>query len=488
MRRLAATTLWPAGRPQLGRLMLAIPAVLSVLASARLPGQDVPTARVRGVVYDSIAHAPIAGVTVHYVGLGQPPAGSSFSAVSDSSGRYTIESLPAGRYVAGFFHRAIDTLGIELPQQLVDVPPGNQQVPLATPSASTLVQMICPADQRSDSTGTLIGHVRSADVMLSVAEARVDVEWSETVIDRGGVRQRDVRVAGGTTGPGWFAICDLPSEVVLYARASHGADSSGYVEVELPPGGLRHLSLTVGTGTHVVGTETGMSLRGRARLSGTATDAQGRPVSGAHVLVWGTGLEATTGERGTYAIDSLPGGTYTVEARTLGFVPRRTVVHLSPVAPATASFTFSEKAVVLPAVTTRATLVYSRKLMEFERRRRSGRGTFLTSADIEARPNTRLSTLLQDVDGVEVRPGKGGLWQVYMKYLGGGGTTLCIPTLYVDGLEELSGDFNIFLSDRIAAVEIYPRAFNRPAEFTDENKCGAIVMWTRPHSARAPRR
>ena len=58
--------------------------------------------------------------------------------------------------------------------------------------------------------------------------------------------------------------------------------------------------------------------------------------------------------------------------------------------------------------------------------------------------------------------------------------TVCVPTLYVDGLIDRAGDFDIYYSDEIAGVEVY-REHDRPSEFVDPaNACGAVVVWTRP--------
>ena len=476
---------------------LILSAWAAVDAGAQAPrSEGRGTARVSGVVYDSIAGSPIADVLVHFVGTSDDIAGRDFSARTDGEGRYVIESLPAGRYVAGFFHAAVDTLGIDAPPRTVEVREGDQRIPLATPSMATLVGSICPPEQRSDSTGALIGHVLSSDVELALTDATVVVEWSEMVIDAQGFRTRDVRIPGGTTGPGWFAICNLPTDIALYARAVHGADSSGTLEVEVPPGGLRHLTIQVGSARGVAAAPeitavTGVRrFYGAARLTGTVLDIEGNPVSGASVRAWGTDREALTNDRGVFVLDSLPAGTRTVEARALGWTPVRATAHLADARVTGVDFAFRERAVVLPTVTSRAQLVYARKLIEFERRRRAGFGTFLTPAYLESRPNVKLGELLRELPSVRIvntdvsaNPTR----TVLMPMQGGAGTVNCVPTLWVDGVRDPSQDFELLRSDNLAGVEIYTRAFDRPAQFTDSSKCGAIVVWLRPPPSRPPR-
>ena len=466
-------------------------------AGAQSPRSEArSTARVSGVVYDSIAGGPIADVLVHFVGASDDISGRDFSARTDADGRYVIESLPAGRYIAGFFHAAVDTLGIETPPRTVEVREGEQRVPLATPSMATLLGSICPPQQRSDSTGALIGHVLSADVELAITDATVLVEWSEMVIDAQGFRTRDVRIPGGTTGPGWFAICNLPTDIALYARAVHGTDSSGTIEVEVPPGGLRHLTIQVGSATGIatspeITAVTGVRrFYGAARLTGTVLDIQGNPVSGASVRAWGTDREALTNDRGVFVLDSLPAGTRTVEARALGWTPVRATAHLADARVTDVDFAFRERAVVMPTVTSRAQLVYARKLIEFERRRRAGFGTFLTPAFLESRPNVKLGELLRELPSVRIvntdvsaNPTR----TVLMPMQGGAGTVNCVPTLWVDGVRDPSQDFELLRSDNLAGIEIYTRAFDRPAQFTDSSKCGAIVVWLRPPPSAPPK-
>jgi hypothetical protein len=221
-------------------------------------------------------------------------------------------------------------------------------------------------------------------------------------------------------------------------------------------------------------------LRGRARLTGTIRDDKGRPVEGAHVLVWGTELEAVTNGRGVYTLDSLPGGTRTMEVRAVRYAPVYTTVQLSAARPETADMVLVQRAVTLSTVTVRGELVYSKRLADFEARRSEGWGLvghFISPAEIERRPGTRLSGLLQGVSGVFVDNRRGGA--VIRMRSASDPSSFCTPSLYVDGIRDVVADFNEYQSDRIAGVEVYPRDSWRPTEFVDSNSCGAIAIWTR---------
>jgi hypothetical protein len=459
-----------------------------------------PTAVVSGVVYDSIVRHTIAGATVEIVSA-DDPAARPLTAVSDAAGRYTVPGVPFGSYLAGFFHPALDTLGLETAPRRVNVSASEQRVDLATPSARTVMATICPAGTASDSTGLMIGHVRSTEEQGPVAGASVVVEWSETIVDMLGLRERNLQVTGQSAEPGWFAICGLPADVVVQARASSGADSSGYVEVEVPANGLRHVSFFVGGASRItlpvedtVAGRTAIpetALRGRARLTGTVVDYNGKPVINAHALVWGTKLDAATNERGAFSLDGLPGGTHTLEIRVIGYIPVTSVVQLAESRPATANIVLAKAAEILPTVTVRGEMVFSRNLAEFERRRRSGFGSYRTSADIARRgPNVKLSQLLQDVLGVRVdRRGGQSIVTMQRGATTGIGRASCVPSLYVDGMLDRLGDYDAYYAEEIAGLEVYARESTRPFEFIDpQNPCGVVAIWTRtvPKKPRKP--
>ena len=472
--------------------LFALSITATLVAPAGLAQQAAPTAIASGVVYDSIARHTIAGATVEFVNANDPSM-RPFTTVSDASGRYRVSGLPFGSYLAGFFHPALDTLGLESAPRRVDVSVSQQRVDLATPSVQTVIASICPAGSASDSTGLLIGHVRGTAEESPIAGASVTVEWNETVIDAQGVRDRTRQVTGQSAEPGWFAICGLPTDAVLQARAYAASDSSGYTEVQVPPNGLRHLTFFIGgaslvtlpvTDTAQVGSalpET--AWRGRARLTGTVVDHNGKPVIGAHALVWGTKLAATTNERGAFTLDGLPGGTHTLEIRVIGYVPVTRTVHLAESRPANAAVVLDRAAQILSTVTVRGEMVYSSKLADFNRRRRSGFGVFRTSEEIARRSrNTRLSALLQDVFGIRVdRRGAESIVTMSRGATMGIGLSRCVPSLFVDGMNDMVRDYDAYFADEIVGIEVYPRESVRPFEFVDPaNPCGAVAIWTRP--------
>lgn len=462
-----------------------------------------------GIVFDSVAKRPLVGATVQITGAMGAVVGRTASAVTDTAGRYVVNNLAPGRYIAGFFHDALDTLGLVGEPRGVDVGDAAASLDLATPSPRTIIATICGAASVSDSLGLLLGHVHASGTTRPLAGATVTVEWGETVIERGNVRQRNMAADATATGPGWFAMCDVPGEVELTLHASSGADSSGFINLEVPRGGIRHVTFFVGGARRVPSAAVDtvspidttlrvlkpeMVWRGDAKLTGIVRSEAGRGVDGARVLVRGTNLSTTTSDRGYFALDSLPGGTHTLEVRALGYLPATSIVNLAPDQPTQAEVFIGDRLVTLEAVKVTATLVFSRNLARFQtNRERNPAGIFVGPREIERYRGMRFSNLIQGVPGVRVTYQQG--MSILMDYTGtddGQSRGLCVPLIYLDGqrsrytASEIEG---LYRADEIAGVEVYVRESQRPIEFQDMNsRCGAIAVWTRPEVRRDPTR
>ena len=482
-----------------------------MLAAVMLPARSIagqaPQARpsITGIVFDSVAGRPLVGATVQVTGAAGAVVGRTASGVTDTAGRYSVANLAPGRYVAGFFHDALDTLGLVGEPRAVDIGDAGASVDLATPSPRTIIGTICGANSVTDSLGLLIGHVYKSGTSAPISGATVTVEWGETIIERGSVRSRNMAADATSQGPGWFAMCDVPGEVELTLSASSGADSSGFVSMEVPRTGIRHVTFWVGGAVRVpsasVDTISAMDTtirvlapemvwRGGARLTGIVRDERGLGVNGARVLVRGTNVATTSSNRGYFGLDSLPGGTHTLEVRAVGYLPATTIVHLAAEQPAQAEVFIGDRLVTLETVKVTATLVFSKNLARFQtNRERNHGGMFVGPREIERFRGMRFSNLVQAVPGVRLNYNQG--FSILMDYTGtddGQSRGLCVPQFYIDGqrsqytASEIEG---LYRADELAGVEVYVRESQRPIEFQDSNsRCGAIAIWTRPQLRR----
>lgn len=480
---------------------------MATTAAAQQPAQET-RASLSGVVFDSVAGRPLAAATIQITGASGAVTGRRASAVTDTAGHYVVSGLPAGRYVAGFFHDALDTLGLVGEPRAVTITDTAAILDLATPSPRTIISTICGAKSVTDSLGLLIGHVNRTGTSRPVAGATVTVEWGETIIEKGSVRQRNMAVDATTQGPGWFAMCDVPGDVELTVSAWAGADSSGFVNFEVPRTGVRHVTFYVG-GAHRVRSaavdtispvdttlrvlQPEMVWRGAASLTGIVRDERGQGVDGARVLIRGTNIFATSSDRGYFALDSLPGGTQQLEIRALGYLPTTSIVHLAAEQPAQAEVFIGDKLVTLETVKVTATLVFSRNLAKFQtNRERNLGGVFVGPREIDRFRGMRFSNLVQAIPGVRLSYRDG--FSILMDYKGtddGQSMGLCVPQFYIDGqrsqysASEIEG---LYRAEEIAGLEVYVRENQRPIEFQDSNsRCGAIAIWTRPElRARRP--
>jgi hypothetical protein len=487
------------------RIALTLLLLLTTVATGQQPATTAGRVSVTGTVFDSVANRPLAGATVQLTGGAGAVVGRSASAVTDTAGQFTIRDLPAGRYVAGFIHDALDTLGLVGEPMAVDIGDSVQVLNLATPSPRTIIGTICGQGSVSDSLGLLIGHVYVTGTSTPLPGATVTVEWGETIIERGNVRSRNMAADATAQGPGWFAMCDVPGDVELTIGASSGADSSGFINVEVPRTGIRHLTFHVGGARRVpsaaIDTITPLDTtlkvlmpemvwRGGAKLTGIVRDERGNGVAGARVFVRGTNLAATSSDRGYYALDSLPGGTHTLEARALGYLPATQIVQLAETQPTQAEVFIGDRLVTLETVKVQATLVFSRNLAKFQtNRERNLGGKFVGPREIDRFRGMRFSNLIQAIPGIRLSYNNG--FSILMDFRGsddGGSMGLCVPSIFLDGQRsqysagEIEG---MYRAEEIAGVEVYVRANQRPIEFQDMNSnCGAIAIWTRPELRR----
>src|SRR5918998_3903341 len=93
-------------------------ALLALAAAAA--GAQAPAVRISGTAYDSTAMRPLAGALVQLVPADQPQARAR-SAQSDSLGRWALDSVPPGRWLATFFHARLDSVGVAANEYLLTV-------------------------------------------------------------------------------------------------------------------------------------------------------------------------------------------------------------------------------------------------------------------------------------------------------------------------------------------------------------------------------
>ena len=222
-----------------------------------------------------------------------------------------------------------------------------------------------------------------------------------------------------------------------------------------------------------------------ATLRGRILDAvSGAPLVGATVAATTTGASVQTDSAGRYRIDGLKVGIhrflvsaagYNRGSVSLAFAPREVMerdLELDPVG-RTLSAEDSAKAQILPTVPVTAPMSAGRRFDDFERRRTTGRGQYLTRTQLEEGQFGTLQDAMRPLRGVRYScAGSTCLVQMARAPLG------CSPDYVVD--ERVDNMFGPLVPVRdIQGIEVYTGASDVPGEFAGTIAgCGVIVIWT----------
>ena len=469
---------------------------VSVLRSAILlslvaqPAAPQTTGAITGVVYDSIARKPLAGALVQVVAV-QGAKHFSNSTTSDSLGRYRLSNVPNGRFMLGFLHPVLDSLGLEPPLHEVVVD-GDRAVrsDLAIPSPARMRAAICGAPDDSSRGGAVMGVVRDAQNRAPLGGAAVTVEWLELSLGREGVSGKIASRSETSLENGWFSVCSVPSPGTIVVTAARGADSTDRVEIDLSTDVFARRELYVGESRLLSRGDSAADQQrvGSGQLRGTVVTAEnGRPVAGAQVGIT-DGPWTTANTRGEWALSDAPTGTRMLQVRAVGYYPQRIAVDVvrdgAPVR--TALPTMKS---VLDTVRVTASRL-TRESRGFEERRRSGFGRYLTQEDVLRRQPLVVSDLFHRVAGLRVERASNPIdgSRILMR---GVFSDRCSPAIYIDGfyMSDLSAnDIDAMVRpDEVAGIEVYAGT-SVPAQFTRGmagigrvgELCGSIVIWTQP--------
>jgi hypothetical protein len=450
---------------------------------------------VEGTVFDSITNAPLRRALIQ---LGaDTSAGAVYATTTDSTGAYRIEGVPAGSYLVTFFHPTLERLGLEAAVRRIPVAgDSTMRLDFGIPSARTVRDVLCTPAAASDSSGLLMGHVHDADTGAPLAGGTIVVTWHELVIDTHGVRPTQQQRTGQSNGDGLYAVCGVPTDAVVLARAERGAAASGFIELRVEPRGLLQRDFGIGspdsltvaatptsTPNTVAPADDAVLRRGTARLAGMVRTASGAPLSDAQLFVRGSVEQATSDDQGRFALSNLPPGTFTLETRRVGFTPKRVAVDLASHRTTTVTVTLDKEVPVLDRVTVYGKAQrHNARMAGFLQRSRVGMGHFIAPGDIEKMNAIYLSDLFHRIPGVQVIP-VGGFGHAIV--IRGGHTSMgpCQPVIYVDGLRmfvDRDGNIdNLLFPESVAAIEMYNGPSEAPPQYSGTgNDCGVALIWT----------
>lgn len=460
------------------------------LAQAPAPRAADATATVSGVVRDSVAHQPLGGAQVQIVSA-NPAARFGRLVTADSLGRFAFDSVPRGRYMLGFIHPVLDSLGVEAPVRDVAVDGEPVRVALSTPSAARLRTAVC-GPTASDSSALVAGTVRGATDGNPVSGVAVTGEWVELTLTAKGLTRHVPRLIATTAENGWFALCNVPPSGTIFLTASKGADSTDRIEVPVPTEGFVRRELYLGATRTVVVADTAhradsLALPprrmhvGNGRITGTVVGVtSGQPLAGAQVnIVDGPATRAN--DRGEWTLAEAPVGTRMLEVRAVGYYPERRRVDVIGGAPPVRVALSTLKAVLdtIRVTSTRIDL----RLAGFNERSRGGPGKFLNAAEIARRAPMVASDLFRMIPGIRLDKDATDSTSITMR----GGMDMtghsCVPAIYLDGMQlygissdEIDG---LVRAKDLVGLEIYSEATVPPQFQRPLSGCGSILMWTK---------
>lgn len=238
-----------------------------------------------------------------------------------------------------------------------------------------------------------------------------------------------------------------------------------------------------------------LQAQGTGMVRGRVTDATGRPLDAAQVLVPATARVVRTDAQGRYRLGALPPGTYTVRAQMLGYGSSSRQFTIAGGDTVDADFSLRQAALSLDAVVVTGTAAESRK-------KEVGNSTVGISAkEIEDAPVQNTQQLLAGrAPGITVlqnsgQPGAGGTIRLRGTNSVTQGNN---PIIYVDGIRiysdaapispgsrQATASFNDIKADDIERVEVVKGAAATTLYGTEASG-GVIQIFTKKGTSSAP--
>lgn len=250
------------------------------------------------------------------------------------------------------------------------------------------------------------------------------------------------------------------TQAVLWAEL--GDHSSGQAVVtRLEPGDDREVRLRI------------LNSERSGRLVGRVFDrATGGPVAAAVVSVLGRPMAAESDRQGRFRLSGVPVGEHEIEVRHIGYARLRHAVSVTSGLTTEAEIGLVPEPVELEPLVATATRSRRLEIKGFYERRHWGEllglGTFITAADIERWPSSRVDQVVTNrVVGISR-----GLFNR---------RTGCVMQTYLDGMRVPVGELrHLVLPIEVAGIEVYKGPASLPAEFGGSgSRCGVIAIWTK---------
>lgn len=285
----------------------------------------------------------------------------------------------------------------------------------------------------------------------------------------GGGEGRSHRLEVSSDDRGIFWFCEAPTTDSVTLHASALGASGPRSTLRLTEGRLHRQDLEVRLGG------------GTGSVSGRLLDAgTGAPVDAAVVGLEGAERGTLTDSRGRFRISEVPAGVRGLAVEHVAYGEQTVTVEIQSQRTARVEVRLSPSPIALEPIA--VTLEQRDRWLEdagFYHRASRGLGQFVTPEEIEERHLRSFHQILENVQGLDVRPVCRGSHCFF--YVGSTTGAGCVPTFYVDGRKVWRPrvmDLDAITSAHdVAAVEVYRGISQTPAEFY--GMCGSVVIWTK---------
>jgi hypothetical protein len=242
---------------------------------------------------------------------------------------------------------------------------------------------------------------------------------------------------------------------------------------------------------HRAASQTGNDRAMRGTISGIVTDTGLTAIGRANVSVVGLRLGVRSGPNGRFEFRNMPGGRYIIIVAAFGYEPITETIEVVANDTLRLAVSLERRTESLDTVVATAASVVP-GLADFEARRASGQGQFLSEAEIARRNSVASTELLRSFLSINVRPVVNGAqapMYVAMSRRGGGsglgrhgGGMECEMLVILDGIPMPTPfDLNTLPAPKeLAGIELYSGDARIPLRFAGLDRgCGVILVWTK---------
>lgn len=465
--------------------------LLSVmLVSASVHAQS-PGRVVTGVVFDSISRAPLAGaiVQVALVDVNRRDAADAaapriFSATADSGGHYQVMGLPRGSFAIGFQHDALNALGIDSPLRAFELSDDSSvTVDLGIPSGPTLRSRLCGNAMRLGGEGLLVGYVHDAERERMLPGAVVRARWLEFALESGNYRAVTRSVTALVGEDGRYLACGLTSDEAVVVEVTKPGYRQLTNRITVPRGGAARQDF------RLVDAD---AARGVAMLAGRVFLPDGTPLVSGRVVIDALELEVPV-RNGDFSIAGIPRGTWSLEARAIGFEPAFAMADASDRAAGVTTLTLGERTQILDAITVRGTRGGDARILgAIASRRSTSLGTVFLPGNVYLESSYDPADALRAATGfryvspeVLLSSGCGFRYpptDVPRIATGAVGARTRSLAVYLDGARVAGGlsELRTAVTMRdILAMEAYQDIASAPMEWRTNDACSVLAIWTK---------